>query len=696
LSSSAPSRIVMRLEARARADPEATAVLAQGDSLSFAGLVERIERQAAGLHELGLVAGMRVAFMVPPGIDFLAALFALLRLGAVPVLIDAGMDLRGLRQCLEEAEPEAFLGSERAHLARERFGWGERTLRLRVVSDGRRADAVGLADLSAAAGPVPPPAPRAAEDPALILFTTGSTGPPKGVVYTDALLEAQHEALREVFGWCGGAVDMPTLPTFAPHALAAGATVAIPEMDFTRPGAVDAADLIGQIERHGATSVFGSPALLDRLARDGAGRAAQLGSVARVVTAGSPVAPATVERIVPLLAESGRLILLYGATEAIPVATIEGREVIAETGAAWAAGAGMCLGRPLGSVEAAAIAIDEEPHARWSPDMALPAGEIGELAVKGPAVSRGYVARPRADLLAKVLDPADGGIWHRSGDAVRFDELGRIWFQGRVGQRVRSGGRALHTNPVEAVFDQHPRVRRSALVGIGPAAAARPVVCVELEPGEEGRDLEEGLRGELLALAASHPDARQVRDLLRHPGLPVDIRHNSKVFRERLVPWVEERLAVAPSGGGMGRRAEITRAVFERFARGDPSFLEQVDPEVEVEVPPTLPGGGSFTGQRALLEFLDAMEEEFEGQEVDLEKFVDAGGEIVVLGRWRALARASGVSLDLPIAMRWAFRGELVVRYQSYIDTAAIQAAIRPGCRAAGARGQAAATSSNG
>jgi len=267
LSSSAPSRIVMRLEARARADPEATAVLAQGDSLSFAGLVERIERQAAGLHELGLVAGMRVAFMVPPGIDFLAALFALLRLGAVPVLIDAGMDLRGLRQCLEEAEPEAFLGSERAHLARERFGWGERTLRLRVVSDGRRADAVGLADLSAAAGPVPPPAPRAAEDPALILFTTGSTGPPKGVVYTDALLEAQHEALREVFGWCGGAVDMPTLPTFAPHALAAGATVAIPEMDFTRPGAVDAADLIGQIERHGATSVFGSPALLDRLWR---------------------------------------------------------------------------------------------------------------------------------------------------------------------------------------------------------------------------------------------------------------------------------------------------------------------------------------------------------------------------------------------------------------------------------------------
>ncbi|HEX7278306.1 MAG TPA: fatty acid CoA ligase family protein [Solirubrobacterales bacterium] len=662
--------VVAQLESSAMARPRSAALIAGGRSVSFAELVERIGRDAARLRAAGVGRGHRVAFMVPPGIDSMTLLFGLLKIGAVPVFVDAGIDLRNLRRCLEEAAPEVFLGDERTLAAQARFGWGEGTIRLRLASDGSSGvplpEATATGDGAAAeAGP---------EEEAIVLFTTGSTGPPKGAVYTGATVAAQQRALTGVFGWSPDGVDMPTLPTFAPYAIAAGTTVLIPEMDFTEPGKADPESLLEQMQRHRVATFFGSPALLDRLARHGAG----LPGVRRVLTAGAPALPSLLERFAPLLDEGATLVTLYGATEAIPIGTIEAAEALAEA-PAWAAGEGICLGHPEGSVAVAAIPIATEPPDSWSPSLRLATGEAGELVVKGPTVSPRYAGRPEASRLAKIPDAADGLSWHRTGDAVRIDDRGRLWMLGRVGHRVTAADGEMHSLPSEAIFDQHPRIRRSALIGVGQPGAQRPVVCFEPAPGQDeaGEELER-LRAELRELGAARPHTAAIEDFLPHPGLPVDIRHNSKIFREKLVPWAAERLRADSAGETGDRRIEVAREVFARFSRRDPSFLEQVDPDVEVEVPPTLPGGGRMRGQRRLIEFLESMEIHFEGQEMDLEKFIDAGEEIVILGLWRAAARRTGVSLEVPIAMRWGFRDGLVCRYQSYIDTATIQAAIAP------------------
>jgi acyl-CoA synthetase (AMP-forming)/AMP-acid ligase II len=511
-------------------------------SLTFRELDRDSDRIAAGLATIGIVRGTRVALLVPPSPELFALTFGLFKAGAVPVFIDPGIGARNMKGCLAEAEPKAFIGIPKAHLARRLLGWGKKTLTILVtVGGGRFWGGIPLDELRDAAQETPFAAAETRRNEiAAILFTSGSTGPPKGAIYTHGTFAAQVEALRELYDIHPGEIDLPTFPLFALFAPALGMTAVIPQMDFTRPGTVDPRRILGPAAEFSATTMFGSPALLDRVGRYAEKHRIRLTGLKRVISAGAPVPAAVLERFSKLLSDDAQIFTPYGATEALPVCSIGSREILAETGRLTGAGHGVCIGRPVASISLKIIPISDTPIRAWSSDLPLPAGTVGEIAVRGPQVSSAYLNRPEATRLAKIPD-ADGGIWHRMGDVGYLDEIGRVWFCGRKSHRVVTPQGTLFTIPVEGVFNTHPAVFRTALVGVNKHGTVQPALCVELEK-RSGRKEHETIRRELLEIGRAYPHTREISEILFHPAFPVDIRHNAKIFREKLALWARVQI----------------------------------------------------------------------------------------------------------------------------------------------------------
>src|SRR5688572_9845153 len=248
LAAEAPERIAMRCPGSRGAGGMAL----YDQTLSYAELDRRSDAIAAGLAKHGLARGQRAVVMVRPSPEFFLLMFALFKAGAVPVLVDPGIDKRALKQCLDEAQPQAFIGIPLAQFARLLLRWaGSAKL---VVTAGRRWFWGGptLAEIEAAGASAGPQlADTAPDDVAAILFTSGSTGVPKGVVYRHRHFVAQVDLLRDAFGMQPGGVDLPTFPPFALFDPALGLTSVIPDMDPTRPASADPRKL------HAAIAQFG-------------------------------------------------------------------------------------------------------------------------------------------------------------------------------------------------------------------------------------------------------------------------------------------------------------------------------------------------------------------------------------------------------------------------------------------------------
>ncbi|HGM6772003.1 TPA: olefin beta-lactone synthetase [Stenotrophomonas maltophilia] len=545
-----PCNIAARLPELARERPDQIAIRCPGRrgagngmaaydvTLDYRQLDARSDAMAAGLAGYGIGRGVRTVVMVRPSPEFFLLMFALFKLGAVPVLVDPGIDRRALKQCLDEAQPEAFIGIPLAHVARLALRWAPSATRL--VTVGRRlawggTTLAALERAGAQAGPML--AATDGEDMAAILFTSGSTGVPKGVVYRHRHFLGQIELLGSAFGMEAGGVDLPTFPPFALFDPALGLTSVIPDMDPTRPAQADPARLHDAIQRFGVTQLFGSPALMRVLARHGR----PLPSVTRVTSAGAPVPPDVVATIRGLLPAGSQFWTPYGATECLPVAVVEGHE-LERTRAATEGGAGTCVGNVVAPNEVRIIAIDDAPLADWSQVRVLATGEVGEITVAGPTATDSYFNRPQATAAAKIAETlADGStrIVHRMGDVGYFDAQGRLWFCGRKTQRVETPHGPLYTEQVEPVFNTVQGVARTALVGVGPAGAQVPVLCVELQRGQsDSPALHEVLR----ALAGARLPEAGLQHFLVHPAFPVDIRHNAKIGREKLAVWASAEL----------------------------------------------------------------------------------------------------------------------------------------------------------
>lgn len=521
--------------------------------LSYGELDARSDAIAAGLAAYGIHRGMRSAVMVRPSPEFFLLMFALFKLGAVPVLIDPGIERSALKACLDEATPEAFIGIPLAQFARRVFGWGFESIH-RVVTVGTRVwplwrgetlarlERQGAALLAAKAARGEATAMLAdtgGDETAAILFTSGSTGVPKGVVYRHRHFVAQIELLREAFGIEAGGVDLPTFPPFALFDPALGLTSIIPDMDPTRPAQADPKRLHDAIRRFEVSQLFGSPALMRVLAEYGE----PLPSLQRVTSAGAPVPPDVVATMRRLLPEGAQFWTPYGATECLPVAVIEARE-LEGTREATEAGAGTCVGRPVAGNSVRIIKISDDAIAHWREDLRVGTGSLGEITVAGPSATDEYFARPEATRLAKIrerIGPREERIVHRMGDLGYFDEQGRLWFCGRKGHRVETAGGLMTTEQIEPIFNTHRRVARSALVGIGARGMQVPVLCVELKPGVPEAEWP-NLQAELERIALRDPRTARIRHFLRHPAFPVDIRHNAKIGREKLALWAAQKL----------------------------------------------------------------------------------------------------------------------------------------------------------
>ncbi len=513
-------------------------------SLTYAELDQQSNRIAAGLESIGIVRGMRTVLMVKPSLDFFALTFALFKVGAVPILIDPGMGVKNLKVCLAEAEPEAFIGIPRAQIARLLFGWGKSSLQI-FVTVGQRLFWGGttLERLIKSISSTEPyeTAQTTADEMAAILFTSGSTGVPKGAVYSHGNFIAQVEALRDIYQISPGEIDLPTFPLFALFAPALGMTSVIPEMDFTRPGSVDPEKIIAAITRFNVTTMFGSPALIRRVGLYGEKHGVKLPSLKRAISAGAPVPAVVMERFVKMLNSGVQVFTPYGATESLPVCSIGSETILQETRSATDQGRGVCIGFPVPSTKLEIIRIDDQEIPLWHDDLQVTDGDIGEIAVKGPQVTHSYFNRDESTRLAKITVSEGGDFFHRMGDLGYRDEQGRIWFCGRKAHRVVTATETLFTIPCEAIFNTHAKVFRTALVGIETEGVTQPVVCVELEKGlnqPEQYQLVDELRG----IAQSNKITKNIQHFLIHPSFPVDIRHNAKIFREKLAVWAQEQL----------------------------------------------------------------------------------------------------------------------------------------------------------
>lgn len=543
---SEPCNIAASLPRLAREQPDRVAMHCPDgagrytSALTYAQLDARSDAIAAGLARYGIVRGTRTVVMVRPSPAFFLLMFALFKAGAVPVLVDPGIDRRALKQCLDEAEPDAFIGIPLAQLARVLLGWARSATKLVTVGTRYAWGGTTLAKIEArGAGAGPQLAATAPDDIAGILFTSGSTGVPKGVVYRHRHFVAQIDLLRDAFGMQPGGVDLPTFPPFALFDPALGLTSVIPDMDPTRPASADPNKLHAAIAQFGVTQLFGSPALMKVLADHGA----PLPTVQRVTSAGAPVPPDVVATIRTLLPETAQFWTPYGATECLPVAVIEGRE-LQDTRAATEAGAGTCVGRAVPPNEVRIIRIDDAPLPDWSGVQVLPAGEVGEITVAGPTATDAYFRRDAATRAAKIRETGPDGverIVHRMGDVGYFDGDGRLWFCGRKTQRVETAEGPLYTEQVEPVFNTHPAIRRTALVGVREPGRQRPVLCYELQPAASAAD-RQGIVAALAAIAAAHAHTARIDTFLCHPAFPVDIRHNAKIGREKLAAWATHQL----------------------------------------------------------------------------------------------------------------------------------------------------------
>jgi acyl-CoA synthetase (AMP-forming)/AMP-acid ligase II len=556
---------------------------------TFAALEVDVNRIARGLAKWGVPPGTRLALLVRPGIDFVALVFALLRAGMVTVLIDPGMGRRNMFRRLAEVEPEGFIAVPTAQAARlllrrkfpranwnvtvgRQWAFGGMTLeQLRMLDAGH-----WMLDIQHPASSIqhperPQPPVPSSDAPAAIIFTSGSTGPAKGVIYTQRMFDRQVSEIQSAFQIEPGGIDLSCFPLFALFNAAMGVTTVLPDMDFSRPAAADPRKLLAAANDWQVTQAFASPAVWQRLAAHCRDTGDRIPTLRQIFSCGAPVPADVLRSTLAFAAPDAQMHTPYGATECLPVATIEAAEVLEETAARTDAGAGVCVGRKFDSIDWRIIRITDEPIAAIDEADELPSGHIGELAVSGPQVSPRYVTRTECNVESKIADEGAGDLglgtgdrqpnfpvpspqpqapaWHRTGDVGYLDDEGRFWYCGRKSQRVETADGPLFTECVEALFNACPFVGRTALVGVGPRGRQQPALVFEatgevkscgnrVAPKYSYLQIVEKLR----EWSGRHTLTQSVRHFLEYDHLPVDVRHNSKINREQLAIWAAKRV----------------------------------------------------------------------------------------------------------------------------------------------------------
>lgn len=417
-------------------------------------------------REAGIDAGDVVLVARGVSAELYATLLALFRLGAVAMFPEPAAGLAGLTVAVHAAAPKAMVAG----------GLGRA---VRLLSPALRR----LPILGEGGGHLHGDGPLETVDagsPALITFTSGSTGRPKGIVRSTGFLRLQHDLLERIRQTSPDDVDLISLPVFILSNLAAGATSVLPPGQLTRPAQLDPHRLRHQMAVSRVNRVVAPPAVCARLL-EGEGA---LASVESVFTGGGPVFPNLLKGLHAAAPQAG-IHAVYGSTEAEPIAHIRFDQIAEADWTAMAEGGGLLAGVPI--AEAVVVIRDDE------------------ITVAGPHVNRGYLD-PADDASTKIV--IDDDLWHRTGDAGRWDDQGRIWLLGRR----EAAARGLFPFAIETAALSWPGVRQAALL-----ADRDPAVLFVAGDGLEASVLSQR--------AAALGDIR-----CRVAGsLPLDRRHNSKI-----------------------------------------------------------------------------------------------------------------------------------------------------------------------
>ena len=532
--------IAARLEHWADQKPESVALIEMrsGRQRTFKELEQESSRLASGLIQFGMKSGERVLLMVPYGIDFVTLTFAMFKAGLIPVLIDPGLGKKNVLKCIKQVQPHGMIAIPLAHAIKKIFPGTFKSIQHNVTvgtrwfwggaSLNKLLDS-GKTDFKMAS--------MEKEHPAAILFTSGSTGPAKGVLFSHGIFNHQVRILQEQFDIQPDETDLPTFPLFGLFSSGLGMTSIIPDMDSTKPAHVDPKNIIVPIQNFKISSSFGSPALWDTVSQYCLDQNIQLPTLKRIIMAGGPVSGDLLARFETIIDKSCKIYTPYGATEVLPVSLIDRREILDETWSLSNQGKGTCVGHPIPGVEIKIIEISDQPILKWQDVTESGTNIVGEIAVKAEWATRTYYNRKDLTQLAKIED--GNSFWHRMGDLGRLDEKNRLWFYGRKNQRVVTELETLYTIPCEAIFNQHPDVKRSALVGTG--YKTKPVIIIEPVERIKSQAARQKFTAELLERGAKSSLTQSITKVLFHEEFPVDVRHNAKIFREKLSLWAENQ-----------------------------------------------------------------------------------------------------------------------------------------------------------
>jgi acyl-CoA synthetase (AMP-forming)/AMP-acid ligase II len=513
------------------------------NEVSYKELNKESNSYAHGLSQLGFKRGMKVLFLIRPGLEFVVLTFSLGKIGAIPVFIDPGMGKKALLKCIGEVEPDAMITVPQVLILKKFFpkyfnsikysittsnSWLSSEPNLKQISTGNQRDFT--------------PVEVKEDDPFAIVFTTGSTGSPKGVVYHHRTLNAQIRTISKSLFLNENDIVLEAFAPFALRDVAMGATCLLPKMDSTKPSEVDPELIVSAIESYGTTFSFGSPAFWSRIASFCMERNIKLPSLKNVMLAGAPISFKLIQDLKSVLNNDAEVHTPYGATEALPLTSISGTEILENTCPLTMQGLGICVGKALHGVTLKILKISDKPIELWNEELVLNVGEIGEIVVKGEMVTQEYFKRPEQTKLSKILEGEH--IWHRMGDVGYLDDENRLWYCGRKSHRVINMNQNIFSLPCESIFNNHQDIYRSALVGVGEKGNQRPIIIVEPKKGRmpTNKNNRQKLISELLDIGGQNEVSREIKDILFHPRFPVDYRHNAKIIREKLAKWASRKI----------------------------------------------------------------------------------------------------------------------------------------------------------
>ena len=511
------------------------------EEMTFAELDRVTAATATLFRSRGICSGTRTLLMARPGMELILCAFALFRAGAVPVAIDPGMGLKSFLRCVQGTAPAALVGIPVAQWLRRIF-FGKFSSVKSAVTVGTRAFSREVREraktLSAADLEIEP---ATADRLAAILFTSGSTGAPKGVCYTHGMFDAQREIVRDFYKISPGEIDLPLLSIFALFNPALGMTTVAPEMNPSKPATLDPEKIVRAIRKNNVTNSFGSPVLWRKIAEYCDARGETLPSVRRILCAGTAVHP-TVFALLKKILPNAEIHSPYGATENLPVSDIDAVAALSLTADLTVHGRGTCTGKILPQNRVRIIPVRDDAIASFDEISPLEKNVPGEICVCGPTTTHAYFNNPAATAAAKIRDRADGSIWHRMGDLGYIDADGKLWFLGRKAERVETAAGTLFTEACEPIFNTHPQVFRCALIGLGARGNETPAIVVEPKNRRLSQRERDALVRDLRALAATCDATRGIEKFFIYDkSFPVDVRHNAKIHRLTLKRFFEAR-----------------------------------------------------------------------------------------------------------------------------------------------------------